>query len=356
MTGPIQWERFSLQDMWNMLMAADPRALSQQAELTQRVAGHFRDTADLVHPAARQAMGAWSGDAAQTASEAFDGMLTWSDHTATTTSHVARLLDSYARVVNTARLNMPNPIQVGDLLPGGAIATAQDVTNAHTHAVQVMQHYETNSMDIYHELGKYQYATPTKPFPGDPLPAPIAPEPPAPVITTSPPPNGGTPGGGTGGGGVPSGGGTTTSSSFTPGPGDTPGGFQTGAGGGIGGGAGIDQFGGAGLVGAPGMLGGESVGASGGMVRGLGAKGLAGEAGVLGEPATSGVGAASEAEANMARMAAAEEHAGWNGFGAIPPTGGAPGEGDGEHHDKFAGRSDIIGELPPAFPPVLGQW
>jgi hypothetical protein len=35
-------------------------------------------------------------------------------------------------------------------------------------------------------------------------------------------------------------------------------------------------------------------------------------------------------------------------------AGGRRGDRDGEHHDRYAGRPDLIGELPPAFPPVLG--
>jgi hypothetical protein len=53
----------------------------------------------------------------------------------------------------------------------------------------------------------------------------------------------------------------------------------------------------------------------------------------------------------MAGAAAAEE-GGWGGF--APMGGGARSERDGDHRDRYAGKPDLFGELPPAYPPVLG--
>jgi hypothetical protein len=36
------------------------------------------------------------------------------------------------------------------------------------------------------------------------------------------------------------------------------------------------------------------------------------------------------------------------------PGGRAPGDQDGSHRNKYAKATDLVGELPPAFPPVLG--
>jgi hypothetical protein len=68
----------------------------------------------------------------------------------------------------------------------------------------------------------------------------------------------------------------------------------------------------------------------------------------------SAVGAMTATEDGVAPVAdaAVEEPAGWNGF--APMAGGRRGDEDAQHRDRYAGRPDLIGELPPAFPPVLG--
>lgn len=47
--------------------------------------------------------------------------------------------------------------------------------------------------------------------------------------------------------------------------------------------------------------------------------------------------------------------AGGAGYGMYPPLAPANGEEDREHRNRYDGGLDLLDDLPPAFPPVLGE-
>jgi hypothetical protein len=205
--------------------------------------------------------------------------------------------------------------------PVGATATPDQTHATKAMAVAVMHRYEDASRQAYHGMPTF-----TKPprVPGVSVPPPASPPQPTPIV--SPPPPARQP--------VPTDPTTTTSSVTIPASSvTTPSDFVGPAAGGIG----------ATGFGVPGGLAG---GVSGG---------LAGGAAAVPQPgAVSGAGMLAVTEGQLSAMTAAEaQQAGWSGFAPMG-AGGRPGEQDGEHRDRYAGRPDIFGDLPPAFPPVLG--
>jgi hypothetical protein len=304
--GPIRWQDYTHQHMWNMLMAANPEAMFQEAEKATTLANEMGDITDFAHAIAQDVVGAWSGGAADNAAASITEFLQWADHTANTVNKVAGLLSQYAHVVNRARLSIPAPVDG---------QTATQAAGAKTHAEHVMEHYTSQSRTIDGELAQHQFPAPPGAT-GLPLPAPEPtrqphPEPPhQPTHDSTAPPLDTT---------------TTTTSSAMP---------ASQSGGALSGGA----------LSGPGGIGGTAGGSPDGAVAN----------GLLGDPGMSAVGA-TEAETGLARMAAAAEGqaAGWSGFAPTPPVRSTD-DGDGEHRDRYSGRPDLIGELPPAFPPVLG--
>jgi hypothetical protein len=121
-----------------------------------------------------------------------------------------------------------------------------------------------------------------------------------------------------------------------------------------------------GVLGAGGVLGGGLPGTGSGAMSGAVGGVLSGGAGagvgpLAGARVMSGFGPLSGAEEETAasmRMSAANaaglaEEGGWAGFPPMGAGGRRSGE-DGEHRDQYAGKPDLVGELPPAYPPVLG--
>jgi hypothetical protein len=296
----IDWQHYSHQDMWNMIMAADPRAMFDEATTANDLAAAMGDITIFLNRIAQNVVGAWSGPAAEAAAANIKRFLDWADGTANTVTGVAGLLSTYAHILNGARLSIP--------VPDGSDGSA-------THARQVMEHYAQQSQSVSDQLGQHRFSAPPD-AKGLPLPAPepaaqpaaSAPHPtPHPttvdalsILSTQPSSIG------------------TTPSSVTAVPATS---------GGIG-------------AGIPGLPGGAATGGmAGGSIPGLGSVSVVG-AMAAGEMAP--------------LMAAAEEQAGWTGFGSMPMTGRPAGGSDDEHRDRYSGRPDLIGELPPTFPPVLG--
>jgi hypothetical protein len=311
--------------MWRMVVDdADPAGMFDEAEKLQRLAEHLGEITTQAHAVAKDVLGAWEGQAAEGAAGQITAFLRWADDTANTTNNIAGLLGQYAHVVNRARLSMPYPVQAGGLTPQGDTTTAPQAAASKTEAVHVMEHYATQSRDIYSQLGQHQFTAPPSST-GLPLPPP-APEPHAPVHQPPTPTSATTPSAVSM---------TTTPSDFT--------GQTTGV-------PDVPTGGVAGTV--PGLpaAGQPSGGLPGAALTGGGAGSV-----IVGPPATSGIGA-TEAEAGVEPVtsAAMEEPAGWNGFAPMGTAGRTPGDQDGDHRNKYGQDSGLIGELPPTFPPVIG--
>ncbi|HEX4704458.1 MAG TPA: PPE domain-containing protein [Pseudonocardiaceae bacterium] len=317
--GPIRWQHYTHEQMWQMVENADPETMFTEGEKLRELANELGEATTLANRVAQDVLGAWDGQAANTAAGHINDFLTWADTTANTANNIAGLLSQYAHVVNRARLSMPYPVQAGALTPQNQTATPEQAAASKTEAVHVMEHYASQSRTIYTELHQHQFTTPPSAT-GMPLPPP-SPEPHPPVQPPPPAP------------------GSTTPPSTTPSdapPSTTPSDFAGSAAGGA-------------IPGIP--AGGVATGGPGIAAGGGGVVGVS----LPGPGAMSAVGARTAAEDGVARVAGAavEEPAGWNGFAPMA-GGGRRSDEDAEHGDRYAGRPDLIGELPPAFPPVLG--
>lgn len=319
--GPIHWQHYTHEQLWQIVEQADPETMFTEAEKLRKLADHLGDVTTQAHGVAQDVLGAWDGQAAGDAAGRITEFLGWADKTANTANSIAGLLSQYAHVLNRARLTMPVP-------PSASGTTSAQAADSKTEAVHVMEHYAGQSRDIYAQLGQHTFTAPPSGT-GMPLPPP-APEPHPPVHQPPTPPSSQPDPT------APSSVTTTTPSDFTGTPGSLTGGMP--------GMPGLPGGGGLPGVGLPG---------AGSLAAGLTGSGVG--SAILGPGAMSGVGDA-EAAAGMAPGAgmAADEPAGWNGFAPMPGAGRAAGDQDGSHQDKYAQQSDVIGELPPAFPPVLG--
>ena len=323
--GPIHWQHYTHEQMWQMVEAADPESMFTEAEKLWELAKELGDATTQANRIAQDVLGAWDGGAAQAAADRVTAFLNWADTTANTANNIADLLSQYSRVVNHARLTMPYPVQAGGLTPQGQIATPQQATASKTEAVHVMEHYASQSRTIYAELHQHQFSAPPTDTgmplpPPSPEPDPPAHQPPTPSPASTTPPST-----------------TPAAASLATTPSDFAGPVGDGTMPGI-------PAGGT-AAGAPGIAGGMGGSPGGGMTG----------APFIGPGAMSAVGGMTAAEDGMvpAAGAAAEETAGWNGFAPMA-GGGRTGQEDAQHRDRYAQRHDLVGELPPAFPPVLG--
>ncbi|HEX5117871.1 MAG TPA: PPE domain-containing protein [Pseudonocardiaceae bacterium] len=333
--GKVAWENYTHQNLWDMILPADPKEIMHRADQLNTLAADMDSAVEGVRDAMQKLMSAWSGNAADTANQAVTPALDWATQAATTASEIAHRLGAYADAIDKARADMPLPADFRQMdahaagaapMPTGETGTAA----GKQQAVHVMRRYEHASAQAYHGLPTFQHP-PTvghlpAPGPAPEPPATVTPTPPLPQPVPLPLPQPPT----SHDGPLPDVGSASTSLSSFTGP-----------------------VGPAGVIGGPGsgglaagLPGGSPVGPFGGVPAGAAVPGTAPVSGA-------GVLAAGPARLGPAgAMAEAAEEPGWGGF--APMGQGGRGDRDGEHRDKFAGRPDLVGDLPPAFPPVLG--
>ncbi len=128
----IDWQHYPHQDMWNMIMAADPVAMFEEATKADDLATAMGDITIFLNRIAQNVVGAWSGPAAESAAAQIKRFLDWSDGTANTVTGVARLLSTYAHILNRAKLSIP--------VPDGS-------AGSRTHAQHVMENHSGHSVD-----------------------------------------------------------------------------------------------------------------------------------------------------------------------------------------------------------------
>lgn len=343
MFAHIDWERYAHQQLWHMVISADPSSMMTTANHLDDLAGHMADTAGQIKGIVQSLESHWTGQTADQAASALNRVFNWADQTASTASDIAYRMGRYAEVTNTARRIMPLPTlptppdgQAADPAAGQA-ETAAAAQAAKQDAVRVMRQYAAESADIYH--GMPTFSTPPS-FAGVSFPPP-QPEPPQPPPSVPSP-----------GHTDPPAGSTTTSSSAVP-PSVTPAAASTtpadfaatpGAGSAVG--WGYDPLGGS--LGLAGPLAGGGSGTPGGDAGGPAAL-------IPGSRAGSSLSTAEE-ESQLARTAAAEaeQQAGWEGFAPLGNGSGRAGNQDLTHRDRYTPAQDLFGDLPPAYPPVLG--
>jgi hypothetical protein len=352
--GGIQWEQYNHQAMWDMVESADPKDLLNRADELDALAKRMGDNVNAAYQSMRKLMATWSGPAADQSASVVQPLLDWASGAATTGSQIASRLGHYAEALNRARLAMPAPVDatqldavanggtatVGPLdmnepeltaMANGDTATQTQADAAKARAVEVMRHFERESASAYDGMPTFDRPPKSGKFPS-PEPAPEPPIPPAPPgppkptpppVTVTPPPTSPDPQAPVPGSGASS----STAASDYAGPSGADLGTAAGAGPVSGAGSGI----GSGVIG----------------VTGLGAGIGTGPVSEVGEEA------ATQRAGALAAEEAAEQGE-WRGFAPMPMTGGRSGDQDGEHRNDYGQESNLIGELPAAFPPVLG--
>ncbi len=299
--GHVPWSHYSHERLWHMVMSADPAELHRRATHLDTLATNIGKASDDAHRTLEKLLSTWSGATADQVAAVVRPVLDWMATTATTGSEIAARLGRFAEAANQARADMPTPV--------GTTATPEQAHATKNKAVTVMHRYETASQ---HAIGGMPTFTQPPRVPGvsvpPPMPPPLPPRPVPPVPPKQPP--------------VPTTPGTTTSSVTAPSD------FV---------GSSADGMGATGFGGQSGLPGGVAGGP------------------IVAQPgAVGGAGMLAATEGQLAAMTAAEAgQAGWSGFAPMGANG-RRGEQDGEHRDRYAGRPDIFGDLPPAFPPVLG--
>ncbi|MFE2753088.1 PPE domain-containing protein [Actinosynnema sp. NPDC059335] len=363
--GKINWRAYTHRQLWDMVKSANAAQMATRTYEWQRLAGDIDQATADVQKVVQTLVLSWRGPSAVAAAESASRLTKWAADASHRAFQVGTGLDGYTSAVEEAARAIPEPVHPDaerwfragyDVTtldgPQGAYMLKQllddhlpdkrEQQEAMDRAVRVMEQYEAASHGIGRQLPVFDDApTGAQPTPDHrPVPAPAAPTPtpvPAPWVepppsretppVTSPPPDV-RPEGTTSvaAAGAPAAAGFGPPTGFGPGGGgfgQGPGGHGPGHGGGYG-------YGGYGAGGGPGAFGpGGSSGVLGAVPGGAAARGGVGPVVGAGGP---------------------------QGFGMYPP-GAAPGnrEEDGEHRNRYDQGLDLLDDLPPAFPPVLGE-
>lgn len=346
--GKVNWHAYQHDQLYDMIMSADPAVMSARAGQWQSLAARIDATTGEVREAMARVLDAWKGQAAVSSAESNSRLMRWAGDASETASTVAQSMATYTEAVERARKYMPEPafataernfrdgytvvgtggpstaILLKQLLSDGIVSHEQARARK-AEAVAVMEAYEAQSKDVHDAMPHFTDATPTTNDVADRTPAPdddTGHRSPHDVPTRN-----GAGGQDTGHGG--------------PGPGSATGaaGFvEPLAGGGTGTGYGSGP--GNGLGGYGGGLGSLGSGGSDVIRNSPGFGALAGAGGVPGRGAVGGVTGGRAGGAGGA-------------FGGMP-FGHAPDEEDKEHRNKYDVGIDFLDDLPPAYPPVFG--
>ncbi|HWM06460.1 MAG TPA: PPE domain-containing protein [Actinophytocola sp.] len=351
--GKVNWDAYQHEQLYDMIHKANPGQMYQRADQWNALAGRIEETTGKVQGVVEAVMRSWQGQAAVNAADANSRLMRWASTASHTANLVATGMSNYTEAVESAKRRMPKPgfataernfrdgytvtltggpsdaVFLKELLSDGMVSH-EEARARKAEAVEVMSSYETRSKDVHDTTPEFERAGATT---KEPPVSPVG----TPTPTPLPPPTGGTeqPTFPPTGSDVPGANASTTAAGFAePLPGTGPGGGgpqSTGFGGGVGSlnGSGADSVRGGGL----------------GSGAGVGAGGLAGRGpgGMMPGAVPGGVGGAAGARG-----------AGAGAFGGMPFGGGANGEEDKEHKNKYDEGLDFFDDLPPAYPPVFG--
>jgi uncharacterized protein YukE len=350
--GKVNWNAYQHDQLYDMIMSADPATMSVRAGQWQSLAARIDATTGEVRDAMARVLGAWKGQAAVSSAESNSRLMRWAGDASETASTVAQSMATYTEAVERARKYMPEPafataernfrdgytvvgtggpstaILLKQLLSDGMVSHEQARARK-AEAVAVMEAYEARSKDVHDAMPHFTDATPTTNDVADWKPAPDADtghRPPRKV-----PPDSGPGDQDTGRSGAGPGSATGAAGFVDPLAGGATG---TGSGSGYGGGSGSGYGGYGGGLGSLGSGGSDVIRNS----PGFGA--LAGAGGLTGRGAVGGVTGGRAGGAGGA-------------FGGMP-FGHAPDEDDKEHRNKYDVGIDFLDDLPPAYPPVFG--
>jgi uncharacterized protein YukE len=343
----INWDYHSHNRLYQWIHSASPATMAAKAQEWKALGTSILATTQEIRDTMRALSGSWQGAAADRAAQSSEAFGQWATRASEITQQIGAGLDQYTHAVEVAQHRMPPPLNPGAAflsghntggvtIPNSASVIAElmqdqqaddaQARDAKAEAVRVMKHYAAESENVHatmpwfydapaeSPIGPPDSVEPTHPGPPDPVPSgpgPVDPPGIVPGTDIGTAPNSFSPAAP-----APGGYGPDTGYGGQPGYGGGPGGAEAGRGGLAAGGG----FGGAGPLAARGGPAGLAGGARGG------AGGLAGARGA----------------------------AGANGYPPFGAGGGARGEEDKEHKDKYTEGLDLFDDLPPAYPPVFG--
>ncbi|WNV85867.1 PPE domain-containing protein [Umezawaea sp. Da 62-37] len=363
--GKINWRAYEHRRLWEMVKSADTGQMATRTYQWQQLAADVDQATADVHKVVQNLVLSWRGPSAVAGAGAASRLTEWAADSSQRAYQVGSGLDTYTAAVDEAARAMPEPVHPTaekwfrdgyDVTtldgPEGAYMlkqllddhkpSKQEQQEAMDRAVRVMDQYEAASYEVGARLPVFEEAptgttvTPDHQPPAVPVPPPYPPATPAPTpLPTPAPPDGGPtasppdgrPDGTTGVASV----GAPTHG--TPGYG-TPG-------------YGTPGYGVPGAYGSQPGFGGSTYNPGGAYATGTGANaGFGGASGVIG---------AGPAAAAAARGGFAPGAGGGQGYGMYPPMAPGGREEDGEHRNRYDLGLDLLDDLPPAFPPVLGE-
>ncbi|ROP41415.1 PPE domain-containing protein [Saccharothrix texasensis] len=374
--GKINWRAYTHRQLWDMVKSADAAQMATRTYEWQRLAADIdQATADVQKIVQNLAL-SWRGPSAVAAAESVSELTKWGARSSGHAFQVGGGLDGYTSAVQEAARAIPEPVHPDaeqwfragyDVTtldgPQGAYMLKQllddhlpdkrEQQEAMDRAVRVMEQYEAASHGIGRELPVFDeapvvteptgtqpaWAQPTwTPPPSDP--GPVPPTWPAPPQDRQPPvdPAPSQPG-------VRPEGTTSAAAAGVPGPGS-----------GYGGPGGFGSQSGFGPQSGFGSQSGFAPGGGGSFGPGVGGPGGAAGQGGFGPGGASGVlGAVPGGAAARGGVGPVVGAGGPQGFGMYPPMAPGNREDDGEHRNRYDLGLDLLDDLPPAFPPVLGE-
>lgn len=342
--GTVNWDAYQHEQLYDMIMRADPATMYARAGEWSALAGRIEATTGRVKQIVDGLMASWQGQAAVDAAAANTRLMHWAGTASHTAGRIAEGLATYTEAVETARRRMPDPafataernfrdgytvsttggpsdaILLRELLTDGLVSHERARARK-AEAVAVMSAYESSARQVHDGLPTFADAH-SGVEPGDTWTAP-----PATPEAAAPPAAGSSPGHGA----VP----TPGQGTVRPEAGAVPP-AQTAAAGFV------DPS----SAGGPGSLNGP-VGSA------AGADGVRGSAG--GGPGA-GVppGSAARGVPGALGVSPARGVPGPGAIGGLPMAPGAGREEDVEHTNKYDNGLDLLDDLPPAYPPVFG--
>jgi hypothetical protein len=358
--GKINWRAYTHRQLWDMVKSADAAQMATRTYEWQRLAADVDQATADVQKIVQNLVLSWRGPSAVVAAASASELTKWAAQSSQRAFQVGDGLDGYTSAVQEAARAIPEPVHPDaekwfragyDVTtldgPQGAYMLKQllddhlpdkrEQQEAMDRAVRVMEQYEAASHGIGRALPVFEEApTGTQPTPDHrPVPPPPSPPLPSPPPWIVRPPVGERPFSPVEPAPVqpdvrPSEGTTSVAAASGPGAYGGPGGFGSQAGFGPGGGSFAHG-------GGPGA----------GVGVGQGGFGSGGASGVLGA-----VPGGAAARGGVGPVVGA---GGPQGFGMYPPMAPGNREEDGEHRNRYDNGLDLLDDLPPAFPPVLGE-
>jgi hypothetical protein len=174
--GHVRWDGFGHRHMWNMIMDARPDDVFERHERWTKLGASLAEVNTAVQQTLNSLFESWRGSAAITAALSNTHVLGWAQEAAESVQQVGEQLGHYGNALVEARNRMPQPRHVyyertfraGDgatvlngpentytllQLADDQMYTLQERREAKQRAVEVMQAFEANAIDVRQQLG-----------------------------------------------------------------------------------------------------------------------------------------------------------------------------------------------------------